>query len=470
MPAVEMREFLREYTRSLREGDAALFVGAGISRAAGFVDWKQLLKDVAQDLELDIDRETDLVALAQYHVNHRGGRDRLNQLLIDEFLEDAELTPTHNLIASLPVHTIWTTNYDDLLETALTRANKRVDTKRRQEDFALTRRRTDVTVYKMHGDRTNPAEAVLTKGDYEAYDATRELFTIALKGDLAQKTFLFLGFSFSDPNVMYILARVKQLLEANGRKHYCVLKAPKAEDHNGDDYQSKRFTHWLADLHRYNVQPILIDDYKEVPNILTELVRRSHLRDIFISGSAADYEPLGKEKFTGFCCALSAELIKKEFNIISGFGLGVGDSVIFGATQSLQRNDDERLQLWPFPQQVPAGADRAEFWRQYRERMISNCGVCIVIAGNKTMPGAGTVAADGVRQEVAIALSQKKAVIPVGATGSVARDLWEKCKADPKEFLGDVDADSQLQILGDTKASVSQMVQAVIDILRLLDK
>lgn len=469
MSAVDMRTFLKEYTRALREGSAALFVGAGISRLAGYVDWKQLLKEIAEELELDIDRESDLVALAQFHVNHRQGRDRLSQLLIDEFLEDVALTPSHHLIASLPVHTIWTTNYDDLLEVAFSTADKRVDVKRRTEDFSVTRRRSDVTIYKMHGDRTNPAEAVLTKGDYETYDTTRDLFTIALKGDLAKKTFLFLGFSFADPNVMYILGRVKQLLEANGRKHYCILKAPKADECEDGDYQCKRFSHWLADLHRYNVQPILIESYDEVPRILEQLNRRSHLRDVFISGSAADCAPLGKEKFDELCRSFGAELITKDFNIISGFGLGVADLVIVGAMQSLRRNDDERLQLWPFPQQVPADTDRAAFWRQYRERIISNAGVCIVLAGNKLVSGA-ILPADGVRQEVEIALSQGKYVIPVGASGHVAQELWEQCRAKPSEFVGDANVATQLEILGDSSATVPALVQAIIEILKQLDR
>ena len=232
--ATDKRVFLKEYTRALREGAGALFVGAGISRAAGYVDWKQLLKEIAEDLHLDIDRETDLIALAQFHVNSRGARDRINQLLIDEFLEHAELTVSHHLIATLPVETIWTTNYDDLLERAFVEANKRTDVKRRREDFAVTLKRADVTIYKMHGDKYSPAEAVLTKEDYETYNTTRELFTIALKGDLASRTFLFIGFSFADPNVMYILARVKQLLEANSRQHYtALLCAESADDSRG---------------------------------------------------------------------------------------------------------------------------------------------------------------------------------------------------------------------------------------------
>jgi hypothetical protein len=463
----DKRVFLKEYTRALREGASALFVGAGISRAAGYVDWKQLLAEVAEDLGLDIDRETDLIALAQFHVNSRGGRDRINQLLMDEFLEHAELTPSHHLIATLPLDTIWTTNYDDLLERAFIQANKRTDVKRRAEDFAITLRRTDVTIYKMHGDKYSPGEAVLTKEDYETYNATRELFTIALKGDLAKKTFLFVGFSFADPNVMYILARVKQLLEANGRQHYCVLKAPTtAED---GDYQCRRFEHWLNDLHRYNIQPVLIGRYDEVESILADLNRRSHLRDVFISGSATDFEPLGLERFGELCRALGAELIRKGFNVISGFGLGVGDMVIVGAMQSLGRNDDDRLQLWPFPQQVPDGEDRAAFWRRYREQMISNAGVCIVLAGNKRVSDA-VMPAEGVLQEIAIARAQGKAVIPIGATGHVARQLWEECRAKPQECFGSVDVKERLDILGDASAPVGTLVRAVIGILKDLDK
>jgi hypothetical protein len=74
----------------------------------------------------------------------------------------------------------------------------------------------------------------------------------------------FLGVSFADPNIQYILGRVKQLLDKNGRQHYCLLKAPISDDTPEGDYQLKRFTHWLADLRRYNIQPVLLDDYKQV--------------------------------------------------------------------------------------------------------------------------------------------------------------------------------------------------------------
>ena len=448
---------------------AALFVGAGLSVGAGFVDWKKLLKEIAEDLGLDVDRESDLIALAQFHVNHRKGRDRINQLIIDHFIENVALTPSHRLVSLLPIQTVWTTNYDDLLETAFEEANKRVDVKRRPSDFSTTRRNSDVTIYKMHGDKTAPAEAVLTKEDYESYHKTRELFTIALKGDLSRKTFLFLGFSFTDPNVGYILGRVKQLLEDNARQHYCLIKQPKAGECGDDSYSCTRFTHWLADLRRYKIIPVLVNSYAEIPEILAELNRRCHLRDVFLSGSAHDFSPLGPDKFRELCRLLGAELITKGFNIISGFGLGVGDMVIVGAMQTLRRNDDERLQLWPFPQTVPAGTDRATLWREYRERMLSNAGVCIVLAGNKLVDG-HVVPADGVRQELEIARTQGKLIIPIGATGHVARGIWEQVQANPGNYYGTAMVADEIAVLGNEAATPKELVTAAIGIMKAMDK
>lgn len=80
-----------------------------------------------------------------------------------------------------------------------------------------------LTVYKMHGDAGNPANAVITKDDYELYEYRRPLFWTALKGDLISKTFLFVGFSFEDPNMDYILGQIHSLLGENIHEHYCFF-------------------------------------------------------------------------------------------------------------------------------------------------------------------------------------------------------------------------------------------------------
>jgi SIR2-like domain len=53
----------------------------------------------------------------------------------------------------------------------------------------------------MHGDIDHPDEAVLTKDDYESYHVKMDQFITTLSGDLVSKTFIFIGFSFTDPNL-----------------------------------------------------------------------------------------------------------------------------------------------------------------------------------------------------------------------------------------------------------------------------
>ena len=114
----------------MREGDAALFIGAGMSRPAGFLDWRNLLRECARELGLDIDREHDLIAVAQYYLNHRNrDRARLNRILKNEFDRPGTFSRNHEIIGGLPITTVWTTNFDKLLEKAFERAGRQLDVK-----------------------------------------------------------------------------------------------------------------------------------------------------------------------------------------------------------------------------------------------------------------------------------------------------------------------------------------------------
>ena len=77
--------FISEYVKAIHDQNAAVFAGAGLSIPAGVVNWKGLLRDIARDVGLDVDRETDLVAVAQYHLNEQGSRHKINQALVTEF-------------------------------------------------------------------------------------------------------------------------------------------------------------------------------------------------------------------------------------------------------------------------------------------------------------------------------------------------------------------------------------------------
>ncbi|MCX6151727.1 MAG: hypothetical protein NTX22_14485 [Ignavibacteriales bacterium] len=45
-----LNRFIDTYTKAIKENNAAIFAGAGLSIPAGFVNWKNLLRDSATAL------------------------------------------------------------------------------------------------------------------------------------------------------------------------------------------------------------------------------------------------------------------------------------------------------------------------------------------------------------------------------------------------------------------------------------
>ena len=191
--SIAIKSFVTKYVKSLKEGNAAIFAGAGLSVGAGYVNWKNLLKDLAEEIELDIDKEEhDLVGVAQYYCNEKKGRGEINQIIIEEFKNKAKITENHRILSRLPIQTFWTTNYDTLIENSLEEANKIADIKISEANLAITLPNRDAIVYKMHGDVSQVQHAVITRDDYERYSESHSLFTTALKGDLVSKHFYLL--------------------------------------------------------------------------------------------------------------------------------------------------------------------------------------------------------------------------------------------------------------------------------------
>ncbi|MFI5297225.1 MAG: SIR2 family protein [Polyangiales bacterium] len=465
--------FLDQYQRALDEGVAAAFVGAGLSVPAGFVDWKEMLRGIAVELELNVDEETDLIALAQYHNNHARGRGRINQMLIDEYTRDATPTENHHLLAALPFTTVWTTNYDHLIEEAYALARKRVDKKVLQENVLTTKRNRDVVLYKMHGDVDAPNDAVLTKSDYERFDDTRHLFSVQLKGELLSKTMLFLGYSFNDPNVHYILARVRSLVGEDVRPHYWITRDANSNP-RATNRDKKVQRHRIEDLKTYGIRTLLVNDYSEITDILRELTRRVDRRNVFFSGSAHDYEPLGKERVLGLLRRLGGTLIKEGYNVVSGMGLGVGDAVAMGAIETVYRSPGESLAdrtiLRPFPQ--PSGsADFGPLKARYREEMLARTRSAIFVLGNKLdATTQAVVPGVGVRSEYEIARRFGVTPIPIAATGHVAAELANEVNAHIDEVYGGhaPAVKPHLDVLADVGANDDSIVKAVIAILKLV--
>lgn len=433
MPGDPLESFIASFAEALVGQNAAIFAGAGLSIPAGMVNWKGLLRDIAKDVGLDADKEDDLISLAQYHVNEHRGRHRINEALINEFSRRGRLTHNHQILASLPIRTYWTTNYDPLLEDALRAAGKTPDVKFSVASLATTLHRRDAVVYKMHGDVSSPDQAVLTKDDYEAYSSTHQLFSTALQGDLVSKTFLFIGFSFTDPNLGYILSRIRLLLHENRRDHYCLLRRVQRGDFDKNaqfEYARAKQDLQVSDLKRYGINGILVDTYAQYTQVLREVSRRYLRSRVFMSGSAEDYGMWTEDNAQTLMSELAGALIHEGFGIVTGFGVGVGPFVVNGALAQLEKENtrsvDDRLVMRPFPLGITDAAERRRRWTAYRKDMLAQAGIAVFLFGNKRDASGTIVSARGMEEEFELAVSQGLAAVPVGCTGAAASALHRR--------------------------------------------
>ncbi|MHC2415533.1 NAD-dependent SIR2 family protein deacetylase [Bradyrhizobium diazoefficiens] len=471
-----LKNFITDYLAELVLGNAAIFAGAGLSVPAGYVDWRELLRPLAKDLELNIDLENDLVAFAQFHVNARAqNRHKLHEALLEALSRDTEPTHNHRLLAQLPITTFWTTNYDKLIENTLHDHGKVVDVKSSVPQMATTRPNRDVTIFKMHGDIDRPDEAVVTKDDYERYAREREPFITALAGDLVKRTFLFLGFSFTDPNLEHVLSQVRLNFTTNQRQHYAIFRSRKKVSGETDDHfahQLARQVHVIEDLKRFNVRVLLIDEYSEITDVLTELVNRYRRRTVFISTSAFNFDPWGQPAVIEFAQELGRKLVADGTRVATGLGAGVGDAIFTGVLREVMQTRgmsiEDALVLRPFPHsgdpsQLPS------LWEQYRQEIISQAGIALFLFGNKEQ-GSVSVNADGLVREFDIARAQPIPVLPIGATGSAAKALADLAVNQPDNFTPELDADGRVRLaaLANHTDDLKSLIHPIIELIRKL--
>lgn len=472
--------FVREYTKELHNKNAAVFVGAGLSVASGYVDWGGLLADIIQDLKLDPKKEHDLVTVAQYHCNQAGGnKGSLTQTIFNHFATVKAPTENHRILARLPIMTFWTTNYDKLLETALVNAKKVPDVKYTVKQLSSTRPDRDVIVYKMHGDIDHAADAVISKDEYEAYPIKMGPFVSALRGDLVEKTFLFLGFSFTDPNIDFILSRVRVQHEEHQRQHYCIQrKVAKTEDESEEEfrYRALKQHYFIRDLKRFGIQTVLVNEYSEITQLLATVTAKYKKSSVFISGAAEEYGTWSRTDAESFIHQLSHQIAAKKNRIITGFGVGVGSAVINGALAYLSEAgktiSDEDLVMRPFPQIATGSVGLAQQWTEYRKAMLDYAGIAVFVFGNKRSPSGDIIPSNGMREEFELCIERGILPLPIGATGFMAKELWEEMNADLDKYFPAASSDfrTEFQHLGDSSRTPDHLRASILKLIEHLQK
>ena len=109
-------------------------------------------------------------------------------------------------------------------------------------------------------------------------------------------------------------------------------------------------------------------------------------------------------------------------------------------------------------------------WSKYREDMINHAGIALFLFGNKS-DGKKLLLSNGMREEYEIAKSKGLFLIPVGATGYMAEELWNEKNSEIQNCAETSDEMKKLfSDIGNSKAKSEELIESVIKIINLMDR
>src|SRR5881394_896447 len=172
-----------ELRDALDNGRCSIFVGAGLSVAAGYPDWNNLLATLIREGErqtiIDKKKRKELEAMAKspnkwlmvaQEISDSFGQGPFHSELVKIFKAiGAKPTEAHRAITEVPFRFVVTTNYDRLIENAYIPKFGEIPTiftHADTSDFADALWREEFFILKAHGGLEKTSSIVLTEKDY----------------------------------------------------------------------------------------------------------------------------------------------------------------------------------------------------------------------------------------------------------------------------------------------------------------
>lgn len=216
-----------------------LFLGSGVSASAttkggGRIrQWSDFLIFAANEVaDAKVKRQINsLIKASDYlmacELLHTPLEDRWERLLISEFSQVADPSDLHKAIVRLDQRIMLTTNFDKILEntwgcpdisathhpTTITELNS--------SSFKMLRDDNKYLI-KLHGTIDKPETIIFTKENYNKYAYGNWIYRELLGALLLTHTFVFIGFSMTDPAVSFVIEMHAQKFPET-RPHYIFL-------------------------------------------------------------------------------------------------------------------------------------------------------------------------------------------------------------------------------------------------------
>lgn len=406
---VHKNVLINGYSIALKSNNAKMFAGAGLSIPSGYPSWEELMSPIIEQLGLKIADIHNYYEIIEQAIQVFGQRTPIIDHLVQQLRVKKDFNDYHRYLTRLPIGSIWTSNYDNLIERAYRKVGKNVNTIVCDDDFSLSKHES-FKIYKIHGCvYKRPLDIVVSRKDLESYDKKYYQMNLSFESALAENTFLFLGFGFNDVNFQNILGRINNTFGQNQRQHYAIMLV------SGSLSKSKKrqIQYKVKDLSHYGIKVCVVRQEIEIVRILRKIERAVIRNNVFISGSLKnrtfkgldlkdqelkeilvkkeeDWEKLTNEfpfkenkPLHIYLSRIGQYLAQENFNIYSGNGFGTCEVITEGGSKYFANQDYysdvfKRLKIFPLPHRYDPLEKQN---RYYREGMIGPCGVQIIVGG-----------------------------------------------------------------------------------------
>lgn len=215
--------------RLIRKCKVTPFIGAGFSieaKAPSVGELKTTILSEFDNEELRNELENDsLQDLANFFVEIicNGSRNQLIELLREKFNFTPACMNDHNMLAKIPhFNHLFTTNYDTLLEDSYPLAERYVV--RNDKDCTYIQDKI-TTVFKIHGDFTDPDSVIITSKDYEQFfkKPVNSVLWDLTKTEFLTKNILFIGYNLYDDNIIDIIKHISKAVGKNKKELFLIV-------------------------------------------------------------------------------------------------------------------------------------------------------------------------------------------------------------------------------------------------------
>ncbi|MGB7407488.1 MAG: SIR2 family protein [Pontixanthobacter sp.] len=201
---------VRQLVRDLRPEKTVLFFGAGSSVPSGLPSGEDLRQSMGNKFSITVDGY-DLAEVAQL-AELKDDRSALIKLL-RKHIGNAD--PTGSLL-NIPMYnwkSIFTTNYDNLIETSYRRRNRKLPRYHTDFDFSQDASPADTPLFKLHGTIEHDvadghqSRIIITLNDYDKTEEYRNSIYDRFSSELAGSNLIVIGQKLSDRDIQDVIDR-----------------------------------------------------------------------------------------------------------------------------------------------------------------------------------------------------------------------------------------------------------------------